>query len=381
MQPTARDMQANQFPILNQGIYANHAAIAPWPGVTAKAVAAFAQENALAGPLDYKQWIARERELRNMLARLVGAPSGNDIALLKNTTEGINAVAFGFPFQAGDNIVLPQGEFPSNHLPWLAQAERGVEIRHVDIRAGDNPERALLEAMDDRTRVLAVSSVGFGDGLKLDLEKLGKPCRTAGILFFVDAIQQLGALPLDVEAACVDVLAADAHKWLLGPEGIALFYCNPVARDKLRLTQVGWHMYDYPWNFDRDDWSPSKSARRFEAGSPNTLGQVGLHASLSLLLEIGLEAIAQRILANTGSLLSGLSALPGVSLNSAREVTRQSGIVSFSAHQVEARELHKRLAQSGVTSAVRDGAVRLSPHFYQDEVVIQKLLQRVEDSL
>lgn len=381
MQPTARDMQANQFPILNQGIYANHAAIAPWPGVTAKAVAAFAQENALAGPLDYKQWIARERELRNMLARLVGAPSGNDIALLKNTTEGINAVAFGFPFQAGDNIVLPQGEFPSNHLPWLAQAERGVEIRHVDIRAGDNPERALLEAMDDRTRVLAVSSVGFGDGLKLDLEKLGKPCRTAGILFFVDAIQQLGALPLDVEAACVDVLAADAHKWLLGPEGIAVFYCNPVARDKLRLTQVGWHMYDYPWNFDRDDWSPSKSARRFEAGSPNTLGQVGLHASLSLLLEIGLEAIAQRILANTGSLLSGLSALPGVSLNSAREVTRQSGIVSFSAHQVEARELHKRLAQSGVTSAVRDGAVRLSPHFYQDEVVIQKLLQRVEDSL
>ncbi len=381
MQPTARDMQANQFPILNQGIYANHAAIAPWPGATAKAVAAFAQENALAGPLDYKQWITRERELRNMLARLVGAPSGNDIALLKNTTEGISAVAFGFPFQAGDNIVLPQGEFPSNHLPWLAQAERGVEIRHVDIRAGDNPERALLEAMDDRTRVLAVSSVGFGDGLKLDLEKLGKPCRTAGILFFVDAIQQLGALPLDVEAACVDVLAADAHKWLLGPEGIALFYCNPVARDKLRLTQVGWHMYDYPWNFDRDDWSPSKSARRFEAGSPNTLGQVGLHASLSLLLEIGLEAIAQRILANTGSLLSGLSALPGVSLNSAREVTRQSGIVSFSAHQVAARELHKRLAQSGVTSAVRDGAVRLSPHFYQDEVVIQKLLQRVEDSL
>lgn len=381
MQPTARDMQANQFPILNQGIYANHAAIAPWPGVTAKAVAAFAQENALAGPLDYKQWIARERELRNMLARLVGAPSGNDIALLKNTTEGINAVAFGFPFQAGDNIVLPQGEFPSNHLPWLAQAERGVEIRQIDIRAGDNPERALLEAMDDRTRVLAVSSVGFGDGLRLDLEKLGKPCRTAGILFFVDAIQQLGSLPLDVEAACVDVLAADAHKWLLGPEGIAVFYCNPVARDKLRLTQVGWHMYDYPWNFDRDDWSPSKSARRFEAGSPNTLGQVGLHASLSLLLETGLEAIAQRILANTGSLLSGLSALPGVSLNSAREVTRQSGIVSFSAHQVEARELHKRLAQSGVASAVRDGAVRLSPHFYQHEVVIQKLLQRVEDSL
>ena len=374
-------MQANQFPILNQGIYANHAAIAPWPGVTAKAIAAFAQENALAGPLDYKGWIARERELRNMLARLVGASSGNEIALLKNTTEGINAVAFGFPFQAGDNIVLPQGEFPSNHLPWQAQAERGVEIRQVDIRAGNDPERALLEAMDDRTRVLAVSSVGFGDGLKLNLEELGNPCRTAGVLFFVDAIQQLGALPLDVESACVDVLAADAHKWMLGPEGIALFYCTPQAREKLRLTQVGWHMYDYPWNFDRKDWSPSSSARRFEAGSPNTLGQVGLHASLSLLLEVGMETVSQRVLGNTQALLEGVSAMPGTSIHSACEAQRQSGIFSFSADQVAARDLHKRLAEKGVTSAVRDGALRLSPHFYQDKKVIQELLQRVEDCL
>lgn len=374
-------MHEQQFPILKRDIYANHAAIAPWPRATADAVASFAAENASAGPAEYREWIARERTLRGQFAELIGASGTQDIALLKNTTEGICAVAFGYPWQPGDNVVIPAGEFPSNRLPWRAQEARGVAIREVDIRGDDGPETALIDAMDDRTRVLAVSSVQFNDGLRLDLVKLGEACASADVLFFVDAIQHLGALPFDVVAAEVDCVAAGAHKWMLGPEGMAVFYCGEKARAKLALTQVGWHMFENPWNFDKSDWTPAKSARRFEAGSPNTLGQVATHASLALLLDRGMEKVGERVLANTRRLSAGLSGMPGVRVHNPLEPGRQSGIVSFSVDEAEPRVMFKRLMAAGVTCALRDGRVRLSPHFYQDETVMEALLQRVEDAL
>lgn len=371
----------NEFPILADGVYANHAAIAPWPRVASEAVAAFAGEYARTGPTRYKGWIERERDLRSRFARLVGTREARDIAILQNSSEGICAVAFGVPWQSGDNVVIPAGEFPSNRLPWLAQSSRGVEVREIDIRDSDEPENALIEAMDDRTRVLAVSSVQFSDGLRLKMETLGEACASARAIFFVDAIQQLGALPFDVEAARVDCLAAGTHKWMLGPEGLAVFYCREEVRSKLALQRLGWHMYDYPWNFSRNDWTPAASARRFEAGSPNSLGQVAAHASLGLLLEIGMDAVSERILANTGQLTSGLSALSGVSVVSPREQDRQSGIVSFIPGRNEPREVYKRLMKAGVSCALRDDSVRLSPHFYQDEGVIEKLLEYVEEAL
>ena len=278
-----------QFPILNQGLYLNHAAIAPWPRCTADEVQAFAGDNVQRGPAGYRDWIAREKELRQLLVRLTGASSKDDIALLKNTTEGISLVAWGLDWQAGDNIVLPRHEFPSNRLPWLAQSAEGVEVREVDIRSAENAENALLDAMDSRTRLLSVSAVQWNDGFRLDLEILGKACHSKGVLFFVDAIQQLGALPVDVENCHIDFLAADAHKWLLGPEGIAVFYCRASARPQLRLIQQGWHMFDNPWNFHRGEWQPSTSAKRFEAGSPNSMGQAALHASLNLLLQADMD--------------------------------------------------------------------------------------------
>lgn len=370
-----------QFPALSRGIYANHAAISPWPRVTSDAVAAFAAENAHSGPAAYKDWIERERELRAQLATLIGAVGGQDIALVQNTSEGLSAVAFGYRWQAGDNVVLPAGEFPSNRLPWLAQEARGVEAREVDIRAGGDPEAALIAAMDERTRIVAVSSVQFSDGLRLDIRKLGAACDSNKALLCVDAIQQLGVLPVDVEACGVDCLAAGAHKWLMGPEGLGVFYCREQARSKIDLNRLGWHMYDYPWNFSRSDWAPSKSARRFEAGSPNNLGQVGLHASLSLILDIGVAEISRRVLRNTRRLTEGLSALAGVAVRSWTSTERRSGIVTFDVDGIEARTVFKRLMAAGVTCALRDGGIRLSPHFYQDEAVIDALLGHVENAL
>lgn len=361
------DPPLEQFPILGTGLYFNHAAVGPWPRCAADAVQAFAEENVRQGSADYRQWYERESELRNNLARLTGAGSSDDIALLKNTTEGICAVAFGLDWNAGDNIVLPRGEFPSNRLPWLAQKNQGVETREIDIRAAERAEVALLEAMDEKTRLLTVSAVQWNDGFRLDLQYLGAECQKRNVLFFVDAIQQLGALPLDVEACRIDFLAADAHKWMLAPEGIAVFFSREEARARLRLLQRGWHMFDNPWLFEREDWKPSASARRFEAGTPNTVGQAAFHASSGLLLAYGMENVGRRILANTDQLIRGMRELPGFRVTSPTAPERRSGIVTFDHEQLSPAELHGALTRAGVSCVVRGSSIRLSPHFYQGE--------------
>jgi len=370
-----RQFIREQFPIRNQGLYLNHAAIAPWPVCAQQAVSRFAEENTATGPARYRDWIVRESALRQQLAVLTGAGSERDIALLKNTTEGICVVASGLDWQAGDNLVLPMGEFPSNRLPWLAQAEHGVGIREVDIRTADNAEEALLDALDERTRLLSVSAVQWNDGFRLDLARLGKACRENGVLFFVDAIQQLGALAMDVEQCRIDFLAADAHKWLLGPEGIAVFYCNERARPLLRLHQQGWHMTDNPWNFNQDDIRPSNSAKRFEAGSPNTLGQAALHASLELLLGTGMEQVTECILQNSRFLVKELGQLPRIRISSRTDPQRLSGTISFIHRDMPSRKLHGLLAKAGITTAIRGDSIRVSPHFYQDEKDLDKLIE------
>jgi len=368
---------ANQFAPEQQRCYFNHAAITPWPECTTAAVKAFAEENGLHGPEHYKHWISRENDLRNNLARLLNASSSTDIALMKNTSEGISTVAFGLDWQAGDNLVLPCDEFSSNRLPWLAQADRGVEIRQVDIRQAENAEAALCDAMDDRTRLLAVSAVQWTDGFRLDLQALGNFCQQHRVLFFVDAIQQLGALQLDVAAAHIDFLAADAHKWLLGPEGIAVFYSSAAARKQLRLLQMGWHMLENHWAFGSDT-APTSTARRFEAGSPNSLGQVAMLSSLQLLQSVGMPQVEQKVLANTAFLLQGLQYIKGVEITSRQEPIRRSGIVSFRPAEQPVKKLYDQLQGSGFRCSLRNEAIRLSPHFYQGKDELLRLLQMIE---
>lgn len=369
-----RKFICEQFPNPDSGLYLNHAAISPWPICATQAVTRFAEENSIRGPALYRHWIERETALRKQLANITGAESEQDIALLKNTTEGISVVAWGLDWHEGDNIVIPVGEFPSNRLPWLAQVERGVTVREVDIRQAENAEEALLKAMDDRTRLLSVSAVQWNDGFRLDLARLGPACRAKGVLFFVDAIQQLGALPINVEQCQIDFLAADAHKWMLGPEGIAVFYCHERARPMLRLNQRGWHMADNPWNFNVPEPQPSHGARRFEAGSPNTLGQVAMHASLELLLQVGMEQVADRVLKNSEFLIRELSGISEIGISSRVSQRRMSGTVSFQHRGLSSRKLHARLMDAGITTAIRGESVRLSPHFYQDEGDLGRLI-------
>ncbi len=299
---------------------------------------------------------------------------------MKNTSEGISTVAFGLDWKAGDNIVIPCNEFSSNRLPWLAQAERGVEIREVDIRSAENAERALCSAMDDRTRLLAVSAVQWTDGFRLNLNPLGEFCRQNQVLFFVDAIQQLGALQVDVTASHIDFLAADAHKWLLGPEGIAVFYSHAASRERLKLMQLGWHNLENHWTFIGEG-VPSSTARRFEAGSPNTLGQVAMHASVQFLLSAGVTGIERGILANTAFLLEHLQAIKGVTITSRQEAERRSGIVSFRPAHQTVQKLYDRLQTCGLRCSLRDDAIRLSPHFYQGEKELLRALEMIEQHI
>jgi len=374
----ARTIPVDEFPILQHGLYANHAAIAPWPRAAADAVAEFALENATIGAERYSRWLLRESRLRISLAGLINAESADDIALLKNTTEGICTVANGIDWRTGDNLVLPAQEFPSNRLPWLALERHGVEVREVDIRATVEPEKALLRQIDSRTRLLAVSAVQWTDGLRLRLETLGQYCQQNNVLFFVDAIQQLGALQMDVQSCGIDFLAADGHKWLLAPEGIAVFYCRGSRREQLQHTQRGWRMLDEPYQFNREHWQASNTASRFEAGSPNMLGQVALHASLGVIESFGMPAVEALITANTRNLSAGLAAIPGVELVRPFDPQRVSGIVSFRPPQTDLAGFQQALKERRLVCAVRGGAIRLSPHFYQAGAPLQEMLDQIE---
>ncbi len=378
--PTAT-IPVDEFPVLQHGLYANHAAISPWPRTASKAVAAFAIENSEIGAEKYSHWLLRETQLRKRLAGLINASSADDIALLKNTTEGICTVANGITWRKGDNLVLPADEFPSNRLPWLALQRYGVEVREVDIRSTSEPEKALIDQVDKRTRLLSVSAVQWTDGLRLQLEALGQFCRQNNVLFFVDAIQQLGAMQMDVQACGIDFLAADGHKWLLSPEGIAVFFCREGVREQLQINQQGWHMVDDPYQFNRTQWQPSKTALRFEAGTPNTLGQAGMHASIGLLQKVGMPQVEAFVTENSLTLSAGLESMPGVELVRSFDPQRVSGIVSFRPANRNLVEIQQTLKQRGLDCTVRGQAIRLSPHFYQAGRPVLEMLDLIEHVL
>jgi len=357
---------AHEFPLNDGLLYLNHAAVGVWPRRTAEAVKQFADENMQQGAQDYPRWMQCEQSLRRRLAWLVGAPSPDDIALVKNTSEGLSLIAAGLAWQSGDNVVSTDQEFPSNRIVWESLAGQGVEFRQADI-SGADPEEAIIACMDQRTRLLSVSSVQFASGLRLDIERLGTACRERGILFCIDAIQSLGALQFDAVACGADFVVADGHKWMLGPEGLAVFYSHPAAREHLKLCQYGWHMIEHAGNFDRHDWEVASSARRFEPGSPNMLGIHALDASISLFEEVGMANVEAEVLKRTDWLTQAVLNNDRLALLSPSEAGRMSGIVNFQRRDLDANAhatLYRQLMKSGVICALRGKGIRFSPHFY-----------------
>jgi selenocysteine lyase/cysteine desulfurase len=240
----------------------------------------------------------------------------------------------------------------------------GVQTRIISLQNESDPEMAFIDAADSRTRLISVSSIQYASGLRLDIAKLGELCRTRDIAFCVDAIQGLGAFPHDVRAMHIDFLAADAHKWLLGPEGIALFYCRPEWRERLTLRQYGWHMVEAVGDYDRTDWQVAASARRFECGSQNMLGIYAFAASLSLLLEVGISEVERRILGRAERLFEAIASHRDLKLLTPTAPGRYGGIVTFSHRTRQPAELHTHLRTHHVVCAPRGGGIRFSPHCY-----------------
>ena len=363
-------MRHSEFPLSEELIYLNHAAVAPLPKRTSAALIAFAEQNTRYGSHFYGDWLAKEAELRFQLQTLLNAPSTDDIALVKNTSEALSFVAYGLSWQAGDNIVSSNEEFPSNRMPWQSLASQGVAFRQADLNSSDTPEDALFALVDERTRLLTISSIQFASGLCVDLEKIGAFCQQRGILFCIDAIQSLGAVQFDVQACHADFVMADGHKWLFGAEGLGVFYSTAKAREQLKLTQYGWHNMKDTHNYENKDWEIHPTARRFECGSPNMLGIHALSASLSLLLEIGMETIETLVLKNAAIVKAQIANNDQLSLIS--NPKSASGIVVFKHKNIANETLYQYLQNNGVVCALRGGGIRFSPHFYNTEQEIAK---------
>src|SRR5260370_20636125 len=284
----------NEFPVTRRWAFLDHAAVAPLPAPAVRELAAYATDLAQNGIASVKRWVDRAKDVRGMAARLLNSIP-DEIAFIKNTSEGVGLVAEGFPWQPGDNVVLAAEEYPSNQYPWMNQAHRGVEIRAVPSRGSLIAIDDIRAAMDSRTRIVALSFVEYASGYRNDLDAIGSLCRERGVYFFVDAIQGLGVFPLDVATTPVDFLAADSHKWLLGPEGIGLFWIRKDLIDMLHPIGVGWNSVVDCHDFAKIDFRLKPHAGRWEGGAPNVAGITAMGASLELLLNAGITAIGERV--------------------------------------------------------------------------------------
>ncbi len=371
------DQIKDQFPQAEDICYLNHAAVSPWPKKTSDAVCKFAQENLHRGAQHYPRWLKEEQALRENLKKLINADSTNEIALAKNTSEALSIIAYGIDWQAGDEVIISDQEFPSNRIVWESLAQFGVKLVIAKLKA-KSPAVSIAKHLTAKTKLVSISSVQYASGLSIDLAALSNLCHTNKTLLCVDAIQSLGAIPFDQQKIQADFVVADGHKWLMAAEGLALMYINKKHITQLKLHQFGWHMIEEKGNYDKTSWQPAKNASRFECGSPNMLGIHALNASLELILELGIENIHRQLQHRIEFLIKALSSIEGISFNSATEKPIQSGIVNFKLHGIDSSALHQELMKHGVICAHRGGGIRFSPHFYTTEETLQKAVNELK---
>ena len=361
-----------QFPVTENYIYMNHAGVAPLSLRARNSMREFLNDATDDGAIHSEDWAATAEACRQSAANLIHA-NINEIAFMKNTTQGILLAANGIDWHEGENVVTTAVEFPANVYPWWSLKERyGVETRMVAEREGRISIDELKAAIDSRTRALTISHVEFASGFRHDIQAIGEICREKGIWFVVDAIQSVGVIDVDVKVCCIDILAADGHKWLCAPEGAAIFYCAEERQDQLINTNLGWAGVVNPRDFLNYNLTPKPDATRFEEGSYNSIGLFGLRAAIDLLLEIGVPQIEKRVMDLTGRLIDGLQS-KGYHVSTPTKESERSGIVVFRSDRHAATELYQLLQRANVVSAER-GGLRLSPHYYNTTAEIEQIL-------
>lgn len=372
----------NEFPSLRNWDFFNHAGASPLPRRVAEALRTYVDDSESSGYLAGNRY-GRIAEVRDLAAGLINAHR-DEIALLKNTAEGISTVARGIDWHAGDRIVTAAGEYPANVYPWMDVASRhGLELVMVPESTDANGclgidiNQILHEAGHPQTRMVALSHVEFATGQRLDLAKIGELCRAQGKRFCVDAIQSLGALPVDVQVMKIDYLAAGAQKWMMGAEGSAIFYCRRELLEQTPPLLVGAANVVNMLAFADYDYTLQPTAGRFECGTWNMAGLDAIRAAMQLIGSLGIDGISRHIRVLTDRLIQGL-VTKGYSVVSPRHNEQWSGIVSFTSPAHDHDAIAKRLrAEERTEIVVRDGRLRASPHFYNTEDQIDRLVNHL----
>jgi selenocysteine lyase/cysteine desulfurase len=373
------ELRRHEFPVAQNKIFLAHAGDCPLPRRVAQAIADYAHAAASYDQeaLLYPQAL---EEGRRLAAQLLNCQS-EEIALVGPTSLALSLFAGGLKFRKGDNILVYHDDYPSNVYPWMALAERGVEVRLLNIRGlGVIRPRDVLGQVDERTRLVALASCHFVSGYRLDHASIGKALRERRILFCLDAIQTVGAFPTTVEH--VDLLAADAHKWLLGPCGAGVMFVRREVQAFLNPPIYGWHNVRCPNYITQEQITYRSGAKKYEAGTANLLGLVGLNAAMTLLLELGVSHIAQELLRKRAWLVPALQSKGWSVLNADAAPENASGIVTIFKPGVDLTPLHQQLLDAGIITSLRQDRagqryLRLSPHCYNTDAELHRVLERL----
>lgn len=365
------------FPVTARHVYLDHAAMGPLPEPAVAAMTARARSAADDGIVPIEAWEKALEQVRADAARLVGC-GADEIAFVRNTSHGLSLVAAGLDWRPGDNVLCAVSEeYPSNVYPWQRLAARGVELRAVPAPGGGVDPAAFARAADARTRLVAVSSVQYGSGYRVDLAALGQVCAERGALLCVDGIQSLGAIPCDAKALGVHFLAADSHKWMLGPAGVGVLYVDRAVAERVDPALVGWRSTKTALDFDRLALDLRPDAARFEEGSLPYALIDAMGASIRLLLDVGIDRVWARIRGLGDRLVDGLTAR-GHPVGSPTTPGARSGAVTFTPRTGEAPSLAADLRPRGIVVSSRRGRVRVSPHFYNTADEIDALLAGID---
>ena len=371
------------MPITRKWAYFDHAAVGPLPQPTAEVIRRWCSEAAEEGDTVWPTWNRAVNAARSTAAELIQAQP-DEIALVPNTTMGISLVAEGFPWKQGDNIVTLANEFPSNLYPWMHLADRGVETRRVEVDPSGRVDLdRLLAACDDRTRIVSCSWIGFASGFRIELAKFVDAVHERGAYFFLDAIQGFGVFPLNVEEIPIDFLAADGHKWMLGPEGAGIFYVRKQHLDLLRPLGIGWYSVVHCFDFSKVELNLKPAAARYEGGTMNAVGFMALDRSLQVLKQFGLGAnhssIADGVIDVTNYACERLLQI-GAEVINLREPKHKSGIVSFRFANQDLPAVRDRCLAAGIVLSCRNGCLRISPHAYNNTNEIDQLIDCLHSS-
>jgi len=368
----------SQFPVTEKYVFLDHAGVSPIPVPGVKALEEYGRLLALHGSASIRRWVTLQEQVRTDIARFIGAKA-EEIAYVPSTSHGLSIAAGGLDWKQGDNVIIPDLEFPANVYPWMNLKRLGVELRWWRSMNGRLHMDDLMQLLDSRTRLVSVSAVQYGSGFRLDLAGLATLLKRKGILLCVDGIQHLGAIPMDVKSWGLDFVSADGHKWMLSMEGLGFIFCDQNMLDRFNPSVMGWKSVENALEFHTIDFTLRSDAARFEPGSLNTAGIATLGASLKLISEIGTEQAFQRIITLLDELVEGLKKR-GLSILSSLEHNERSGILIFSAGSKN-NEVFKRLREDKIVTSLRGGGIRVSPHVYNNSDDIHRFFRALDGAL